>query len=168
MPDEPLLDYPRLIAEALRDVARRALLHAAEHGLPGDHHFYLTFRTDADEVHVPDFLRDQYPGEMTVVLQNQYWDLVVDDWGFSVTLAFEGSRQRIGVPFPALAAFADPAAQVGLRFEPQEEGEGEEAEDGAEAEGEAAEAEGGEVGSDLPEGGGGEVVSLESFRKRND
>lgn len=161
---EPGLDYPRLIAEALRDVARRALLHAAEHGLPGDHHFYLTFRTDADEVHVPQFLRDQYPGEMTVVLQNQYWELVVDDWGFSVTLAFDGSRYRIGVPFTALAAFADPAAQIGLRFEPQP-GEGAEGEEEGGEEGVVEEA------AEMAEGvgeGGGEVVNLESFRKRND
>lgn len=162
------LDYPRLIADALRDVARRALLHAAEHGLPGEHHFYLTFRTEADEVHLPDFLRQQYPGEMTVVLQNQYWDLVVDDWGFSVTLAFGGSRHRIGVPFGALSAFADPAAQVGLRFEPPPEGEGEEAAGEGTEPGTEPAPDPGDDTADVPADAGGQVVNLESFRKRND
>ena len=158
------LDYPRWIAGALREVARQALSYVAENGLPGEHHLYLTFRLDADEVHVPSFLRDQYPGEMTVVLQNQYWELVVDDWGFSVTLAFNGARHRIGVPFTALAAFADPTAQVGLRFEPPPAGEPGEETEVAQGVGET----GGEVAEAAVPERGGEVVNLESFRKRDD
>jgi len=166
--DEDILRYDLMVERALRAVVRDSLEVAAEEGLPGDHHFYITFRTDFPGVEISETLRTRYNDEMTIVIQHQFWDLAVAEDYFAITLSFSGRPERLVVPYESVTAFADPAAQVGLRFEPQEEGEGEEAEDGAEAEGEAAEAEGGEVGSDLPEGGGGEVVSLESFRKRND
>lgn len=117
----PALDYPRLVHDALRDVPRRALAQVAEEGVPGEHHFYLSFKTRDPGVRLPPFLRDLHPEEMTVVLQNQFWDLEVDREAFSVTLAFGGSRHRLTVPFAALTAFADPAAPFGLRFEPAEE-----------------------------------------------
>jgi|GEM_PF-217641 len=181
-------DYPRMIALALRDVARQALMETAEHGLPGEHHFYLSFRTRGEGVQVPGFLRDQYPDEMTIVLQNQYWDLVVDDAAFSVSLTFNGSRHRIIVPFPELTAFADPSAQLGLRFEPPP---GEEGEEGGEtdaaagegspfgnaggspftASGNSAAAAGGDDGADAGDGdgeSGAEVVHLDRFRRRSE
>lgn len=120
---EDLMDYPRLVQNALRGVARQALARVEESGLPGAHHFYLSFRTDHPDVVVPDFLRDRYPDEMTVVLQHQYWDLVVGDPGFEVTLAFGGRHERVGVPWEALTAFYDPAVRFGVRFEPGEEDE---------------------------------------------
>jgi len=119
--DADRIDYQKLLQEslreALRDAVRRVLARVAEEGLPGEHFFYIGFRTDRPGVEVPRFLRDQYPEEMTIVLQNQFWDLAVFDESFSVTLTFGGSRQRLTVPFHALTAFADPSAEFGLRFD---------------------------------------------------
>ncbi len=114
--DPDKIDYPALLQEALRDVVRRVLERAAEHGLPGEHHFYIGFRTDFPGVEAPRFLREQYPEEMTIILQHQFWGLEVADDAFSVLLIFGGSRQRLRVPFAALTAFADPSADFGLRF----------------------------------------------------
>ena len=110
-------DYPRLLQRALRSVVRDVLTVAAAEGLPGEHHFYLSLRTDRNDVRLPTFLRQRYPEEMTVVLQNQFWDLQVDDEGFGVTLKFDGQPARIEAPFAAVVAFFDPAAQFGLRFD---------------------------------------------------
>ncbi|HEX6202494.1 MAG TPA: ClpXP protease specificity-enhancing factor SspB [Thermoanaerobaculia bacterium] len=169
-PPEPGLDYPRWIAEALRLVARRALEHVETDGLPGEHHFLLSFRSRAEGVRLPAFLRDQYPDEVTVVLQNQFWDMVADDEGFSVTLAFAGARHRIFVPWPALTAFADPGAQLALRFEMSAEGAGEGAAEDREA-GESRFAAPPSHPAGGPEGVGGDparVVSLDRFRKRRE
>lgn len=166
-PTEPELDYPRWITEALRVVARRALEHVEHEGLPEEHHFLLSFRTRGEGVRLPSFLRDQYPEEVTVVLQHQYWDLVVDEEAFSVTLTFGGARHRIFVPWPALTAFADPAAQLALRFEIAEAAEGGEGEGAASpfdaVAGGAAAPEAGEEGEEP-----GEVVSIDRFRKRRE
>lgn len=152
------LDYPDLVREALRDVPRRALEVVAEHGLPGAHHFYLSFRTAAPEVEIPESLREQHPEEMTVVLQHQFWDLEVDRERFAVTLSFGGQPARLSIPFEALTAFVDPAGEFGLRFVPEEPSE--EPEEASGEDPEPAEAEEGE-----PERPAG-VVSLEDFRKR--
>jgi hypothetical protein len=96
---------------------RRVLAQVAEHGLPGEHHFYVGFRSQFPGVEVPRFLRDQYPEEITIILQNQFWGLEVDPEVFSVLLSFGGSRQRLRVPFAALTTFADPSADFGLRFQ---------------------------------------------------
>jgi hypothetical protein len=114
--DPDKIDYSALLQDALRGVVRRALEQVAEHGLPGDHHFYLGFRTDAPGVEVPRFLREQYPEEVMVILQHQFWGLEVTPEAFSVLLSFGGSRQRLTVPFAALTAFADPAADFRLRL----------------------------------------------------
>jgi hypothetical protein len=116
MPDDPL-DYARLVREALLDVPRRALRLAAREGLPGEHHFYVSFKTTHPGVSVSPLVRARHPEEMTVVLQHQYWDLAVGDDAFSVTLRFGGVPERLHVPFAALTAFADPAAEFGLRFD---------------------------------------------------
>ncbi len=113
------LDYTRLVREALRDVARQALRLAASEGLPGDHHFYLTFRTSHPGVAMSPGLHARHPDEMTIVLQFEYRDLAVGEDAFSVTLRFGGVPERLHVPFAALLAFADPAAEFGLRFEPE-------------------------------------------------
>lgn len=154
---EDFLDYPELIQEALRGVVREALRRVAEHGFPGDHHFYLSFKTGDPGVVVPPFLRDRYPDEVTVVLQRQFWDLLVDDTGFSVTLAFDARRERIGVPWEALTAFVDPSAELALHL-------GGDAPDGGEPDDEEPEA--------LPEGEGSgdasaDVVSIRQFRKKD-
>jgi uncharacterized protein len=114
--DDPL-DYARLVREALRDVPRQALRLAASEGLPGEHHFYLTFRTAHAGVAISRALQARHPQEMTIVLENQFWDLAVGEDAFSVTLRFGGAPERLHVPFAALVAFADPAAGFGLRFE---------------------------------------------------
>lgn len=115
---DDFLDYPRLLREALLGVVREALRLVAEGGLPGDHHLYLTFRTAHPGAVVPKALAAQYPDEMTIVLQHQFWGLEVGLEAFSVSLRFGGEPQRLTVPFAALTAFADPAAELGLRFEP--------------------------------------------------
>jgi hypothetical protein len=120
MSEEDPLDYEHLVREALRDVPRQALRLAASEGLPGDHHFYLTFRTSHPGVAISPGLHARHPDEMTVVLQHEYRDLAVGEEAFSVTLRFGGVPERLHVPFAALVAFADPAAEFGLRFEPEE------------------------------------------------
>jgi hypothetical protein len=119
------IGYGRLVQEALRGVARGALQHAAREGLPGEHHFYVTFRTGAAGVALPARLAAQFPDEMTVILQHQFWNLEVDERAFSVTLRFGGQPERLTVPFEALTAFVDPSVEFGLRFvsgdEPAEE-----------------------------------------------
>jgi hypothetical protein len=114
--DPEKIDYSAILQEALRDAVRRVLEQVAEHGLPGEHHFYIGFRTDFPGVQMPRFLREQYREEMTIILQHQFWGLVVTPDDFSVALNFGGSRQQITVPFAALTAFADPSADFGLRF----------------------------------------------------
>ncbi len=156
------LDYPALIREALRSVVRRVLEQVAAEGLPGEHHLYLTFRTDDPEVSMPRALRDVYPGEMTIVLQHQFWDLQVEPERFAVTLRFGGSPQRLSVPFTALTAFVDPVGEIGLRFDEMPAGGGE-----------PEPAAGGSAGAEPGSGqrpdtrpGGGEVISIDKFRKR--
>jgi uncharacterized protein len=113
---QDLLGYDKLVEEALRGVVRTALSRAARDGLPGAHHFYIGFRTDAAGVALPDYLAEKYPDEMTIVLQHQFWGLEVGDEAFSVTLAFQGRPERLVVPFAALTNFADPAVDFGLKF----------------------------------------------------
>jgi len=120
--DEPglkksLLPYEAWIQESLRGVMRFALERVAAEGLPGDHHFYFTFRTDAPGVALPERLRAQYPEEMTIVLQHQFDDLAANDQGFSVTLYFGGVPARLSVPWSAVTQFADPSVRFGLRFD---------------------------------------------------
>ena len=121
--DPDKIDYPAILQDALRGAVRRVLEQVAEHGLPGEHHLYIGFRTQFPGVEVPRYLRDQYPEEVTIILQNQFWGLEVTAEAFSVLLAFGGSRQRLYVPFAALSAFADPSADFGLRFEAVSPGE---------------------------------------------
>jgi uncharacterized protein len=113
------IDYQRLVEDALRDVVRRLLAGVAEEGLPGDHHFYIGFRTSHPGVAMPRSLRDLYPEEMSLILQHQFWGLEVNDDGFAVELSFSGRRQRLEIPFAALTMFADPAAEFTLRFVPR-------------------------------------------------
>jgi hypothetical protein len=157
MPGGPL-DYARLVREALRDVPRQALRVVAREGLPGDHHFYLTFRTAHPGVAISPALHKHHPEEMTIVLQHQFWDLAVGEEAFSVTLRFGGVPERVHVPFEALLGFADPAAGFGVRFD-------EEA---------AAAADGGEARPEPvppaepavePEPGAGNVVDIRAFRR---
>jgi len=112
--------YDVLARDALRGVLRRVLSDAAEHGLPGEHHFFITFLSKADGVKLSPRLLAQYPEEMTIILQHQFWDLVVSEDRFEVGLSFGGIPERLLVPFAAIKSFFDPSVQFGLQFEPQE------------------------------------------------
>lgn len=112
--------YDVLARDALRGVLRRVLTDAAEHGLPGDHHFFITFVSTADGVKLSPRLLAQYPEEMTIILQHQFWDLVVTEDRFEVGLSFGGIPERLVVPFAAIKSFLDPSVQFGLQFEPSE------------------------------------------------
>ena len=105
-----------MVEDALRGVVRAALEHTIAHGLSGDHHFYLTFRTQAPGVVMPDFLRERYPEEMTIILQHQFWDLTVDDEVFGVSLSFDNQLAELSIPLAALSAFVDPSVKFGLQF----------------------------------------------------
>ena len=109
--------YDVLVQEALRGMVREVLTETAKKGLPGDHHFFITFETAAEGVQLSDRLRAQYPEEMTVVLQHQFWDLKVTDRAFEVGLSFGGVGERLHIPFAAIKAFADPSVQFTLQFE---------------------------------------------------
>jgi len=112
--------YDVLARDALRGVLRRVLNDAAAHGLPGEHHFFITFISEADGVKLSPRLLAQYPEEMTIILQHQFWDLVVSDDRFEVGLSFGGIPERLVVPFSAIKSFFDPSVQFGLQFEPSE------------------------------------------------
>ncbi|MFQ5467371.1 MAG: SspB family protein [Kiloniellaceae bacterium] len=133
------LRYDQMVEDALRGVVGRALAHAAAHGLPGDHHFYVTFRTAHPDVRISANLRQRYPGEMTIVLQHQYWDLEVEPEFFAVTLSFSDVAERLIIPFSAVVAFADPSVRFGLQFDVGD-GAGAVAPDGDEETGEAEQA----------------------------
>lgn len=109
--------YDLLAQEALRGVVRRVLVDAARDGLPGDHHFYISFDTRAPGVRLSHRMREKYPEEMTIVLQHQFWDLNVTEHTFEVGLSFGGVPERLLVPFSALKGFFDPSVKFGLQFE---------------------------------------------------
>jgi uncharacterized protein len=111
-----LLDYNQLVETALRGAVREALKRVAEFGLPGNHHFYITFRTDQPGVELPDYLHERYPEEMTIVLQHQYWGLEANEDWFQVTLSFNKVPERLVIAYAAITAFADPSVQFGLQF----------------------------------------------------
>jgi hypothetical protein len=132
--------YDLLAQEALRSVVRRVLMDTAKNGLPGEHHFYISFDTRADGVRLSPRMLAQYPTEMTVVLQHQFWDLVVTENGFEVGVSFGGVPERLAVPFAAVKGFFDPSVQFGLQFEEMEEAEAQESgaqESGAQESGQA-------------------------------
>ena len=145
---------------AMRGLIQDVLRDVAENGLPGDHHFFITFRTEHSGVDIADWLRARYPEEMTVVVQHWFEDLVVDDDTISITLNFGDQPERLRIPYDAIQTFVDPSVEFGLRFESQEE-EDDEAEDEDAAEATMlSEVE----DADAPQGDA-EIVSLDSFRK---
>ena len=158
-----LLPYAAWIEEAYRVANRQIMLaaldHAAASGLPGGHHFYLTFRTDHPGVAMPQRLRAQYPQEMTIVLQHQFWDLTVDRDAklVSVGLSFGGVPSTLVIPFDAVTAFADPEVQFGLRIEP-----GAAAEEAQPTPDTADEAPAEDEPDPTPQ-----VISLDAFRRRD-
>ena len=154
-----LLRYDRMVETALRGVVREALARAATSGLPGTHHFYITFRTTFPGAELPDYLGKQFPEDMTIVLEHQFWDLEVEETKFAVTLSFKGKPERITVPFGSITGFADPSVKFALQFqaEPQELPF-----PAAPEEGPASE----QRPEPAPRPAQGEVVALDAFRKK--
>ena len=118
VPDS-LIHYDEIVQEALRAVVGRVLgeVEASGGNLPGEHHFYITFRTTAPGVAIPSHLKERFPDEMTIVIQNKFWDLKVDAEGFSVGLSFNQIPSKLQVPFSAITAFVDPSVDFGLQFQ---------------------------------------------------
>jgi uncharacterized protein len=174
--------YDILTQDALRGVVRTVLADAAAKGLPGEHHFFISFDTQAEGVRLSPRLKAQYPKEMTIVLQHQFWDLVVTNQGFEVGLSFNGVPERLVVPFLAIRGFVDPSVQFGLQFATVAAGEETSgASDtttpdrpsarhdqtlAAEPLPIAANPAPAAKPEDEPPGGGGEVVRLDRFRKK--
>jgi len=156
------LDYERMVDDALRGVMVRSLKYVAAHGLVGDHHFYITFRTDHPRAVVSGDLKSKYPEEITIVLQHQFWDLKVGEDAFSVALSFNQSPQTLHVPYGAVTAFVDPSVKFGLQFKPSMEGA---AEPAAVPLALAAEDEI-ERGAPEQDDETGKIVALDEFRKK--
>ena len=173
---EDLIRYDILAQDALRGVVRKVLSEVSRTGLPGEHHFFISFATRAPGVRISSRLLDQYPEEITIILQHQYWDLTVTEHAFEVGLSFNGVPERLLVPFTALKGFLDPSVQFGLQFEiaprvevapAADEAAGEEppravTRPAAET---AGKAKSGEDGADA-QSAAAEIVSLDAFRKK--
>jgi hypothetical protein len=154
-----LLRYDQIVEQALRGVVKTALEQVRDYGLPSGHSLYITFQSDHPDVVLPSHLKAQYPREMTIVLEHQFWDLYVEDDRFEVTLSFSRVRQHLVIPLEAVTAFADPGVQFGLKFD-VEAGNG-----AAQPEAEAPDTpEPERVAAVPPEGA--EVVTLDTFRKK--
>ena len=161
------LRYDKMVESALRGVVRQAVGEVQKHGLPGDHHFYITFLTEFPGVSIPDYLRERYPGEMTIVLQYQFSDLSVDAEKINVTLSFNNKPEKLVIPLSAVTIFADPSVNFALQFQPlgemldTGEDEPEPDDEGPKGKGKPKQA--------APKGDAaktGEVVSLDQFRKK--
>jgi hypothetical protein len=168
-PDDNTLRYDKMVEAALRGVVRQAVGEVQKDGLPGDHHFYITFLTEFPGVSIPDYLRERYPGEMTIVLQYQFTDLSVDAETIRVTLSFNNIPEKLVIPLSAVTIFADPSVNFALQFQPLGEmldigdDEPEPDDDGSAPKGKGK-AKSSSGKSDASKTG--EVVSLDQFRKK--
>ena len=174
---EDLIRYDILAQDALRGVVRKVLAEVAKTGLPGEHHFYITFETRAPGVRISSRMMAQYPEDMTIVLQHQFWDLTVSEHAFEVGLSFNGVPERLLVPFTAVKSFVDPSVQFGLQFETMQIDD--EASDEAAGEIEALENSGllldapseppaaEPVAASEERPGEAQIVRLDAFRKKN-
>ena len=163
VPDS-LIPYDEIVQEALRAVVGRVLGQVVAAGgvLPGAHHFYITFKTAAPGVVIPADLRERFPDEMTIVLQNKFWDLTVGDGGFSVGLSFNQRAANLEIPFSAITAFVDPAVDFGLQFQAVASSEDREAHDEAENDGPESTSPDGAVPTD----DGSNVVTVDFGKKK--
>jgi len=178
---EDLIRYDVLAQEALRGLVRKVLSEVAQAGLPGEHHFFVTFNTQYPGVRISSRLAADYPGEMTIVLQHQFWDLAVNESAFEVGLSFKGVPEKLHVPFRAVTSFVDPHASFALKFDPAQDGAPPSAADAetapAETESPAAppakaksarnRKAAGEKTAGSSGAGKSAVVSLDAFRKKN-
>ena len=159
---EDQIHYTTLIDQAMRGVVRDVLKRVLSSGLPGDHHFYVSFATNYPGVRISEALKSRYPKEMTIVLQHQFWDFKVEEQFFTATLSFSGVPEKLVIPYASLTAFADPSVKFGLQFQQSELFEVE------------------SIGAPIPqdpvslnateetdaEDGSAEIISLDSFRKK--
>lgn len=152
------IDYAALIDEAMHYVVRKVLQDVAKNGLPGDHHFFITFRTQAEGVMIADELRKKYPEEMTIVIQHQYYDLEVNEKNFSIVLSFDHVKHNLTVPFDSLISFVDPSVRFGLQFNVIFSDDEDEPSKNVEAPKPLKDADGKVISN---------VVTLDSFRKKN-
>lgn len=170
---EDHIRYDILAQDALRGVVRKVLTEVVKTGLPGDHHFFISFVTHAPGVRISERLLAQYEKEMTIVLQNQYWDLKVTDTGFSVGLSFDGQSEILEIPFSAVKGFFDPSVQFGLQFDVGEDDvelpDEEPVEIDSDNDSAFTKADKPEPSKDEPasdDQSGDKVISLDSFRKK--
>lgn len=160
------LDYGNMMHRAMRSLISDVLKIVGAEGLPGEHHFFITFDTMYPGVSLSDWLHERYPEEMTIVLQHWFEDLIVTDVGFSVTLNFGDQPETLRIPFDAIRTFVDPSVEFGLRFEEHEgEEDGEEDADTPEPVADVTPIAGAAPKAEEPSKGDAEVVSLDSFRK---
>ncbi|MBU1306999.1 MAG: SspB family protein [Alphaproteobacteria bacterium] len=159
---EDHMRYDILAQEALRGVVRKVLAEVAKTGLPGEHHFFISFVTRAPGVRLSEKLLGQYDKEMTIVIQNQYWDLKVSETGFEIGLSFDGIPETLVIPFSAVKGFFDPSVQFGLQFDPQMAPGADADEDDEDEAVEKASTDGEPDGTEP----GKKVVSLDAFRKK--
>jgi len=159
---EDHMRYDILAQEALRGVVRKVLSEVAKTGLPGDHHFFISFVTRAPGVRMSEKLLAQYDKEMTIVVQNQYWDLKVTETGFEIGLSFDGQPEILGIPFAAIKGFFDPSVQFGLQFDPATSSGGED----HVIDEQTGETIASGIDNINEEQSGEKVVSLDSFRKK--
>jgi len=161
---EDLLRYDLMIEAALRDVVRETVESVARDGLPGDHHFYITFLTKFPGVKVPDYLRKQYPDEMTIVLQYQFFGLKLEDDSIHVMLSFNNVKENLVVPIDAITTFADPSVNFALQFQNAGDAKQSDEKDGNAPVGDNEEK--GAAASKENEDARGKVISLDKFRKK--
>ena len=147
------IDYGNLMHRAMRGLIQTVLKDVSIHGLPGAHHFFITFDTTVDRVEMADWLRSRYPGEMTIVVQHWFEDLIVTDEGFEITLNFGNQPEHLVIPFDAVRTFVDPSVEFGLRFETHEDDDDEEDEEDPEDD-------------PTPPQGDAQIVRLYKFRKQ--
>ncbi len=175
---EDQMGYNAMVEGAMRSVVRQSLEIAAKDGLPGEHHFYVTFRTDQEAVSIPDHLHKRYPREMTIVLQHQFWNLAVTEDALEVDLSFNQKLERLHIPLDALITFADPSVNFGLQFQPigvdNDEGEnndatveaaGDDTSSGEKAAAPATVADD-QTDDDAEDDNSDNVVTLDTFRKK--
>ena len=173
-----ILPYDKMVEDALRQVLRQSLEFVVMHGLPGAHHFCITFRTDDPDVVMPDYLRARYPDEMMIILQHQFWNLEVAENHFSVSLSFSSKPELLVIPIAAVVEFADPSVRFGWSFVTSEGGSQEDDEAGPQvklpevarpqpgAAENAIQTETADGKSADGEGGAENIVALDRFRKK--